>query len=190
MKKTVALSVLLLAAFCLTGCLKENCGCDPDPADLPPVVFQYEYVNYAWGYRHHGFLIDEKGYVNGFRQPGKWNFIDSTGMMSNSEMEFNLAQCDSVFGKVDTDELEEYYLKIKDIRYSKIDNYGWDMADAGVGTFSAWLLDETSGRYEQVFLVSNGDVNRVNTHPDVDGMVDWLRKIGETTDRFYWYDGR
>jgi hypothetical protein len=49
--------------------------------------------------------------------------------------------------------------------------------------------NEKAWKYENVFLISNSDVYRINTHHDVKEMVDWLRKIGEKTPWFYWYGG-
>lgn len=190
MKRSMLFSIILVVTVSLSGCLKKNCGCDPDKKRQPPVLFQYEYVNYAWGYRHHGFLIDVDGNVNGFRQPEKWIFPDSSGLMSESELEYNLAQCDTVCGKADTDDLEHKYNKIAEIRLGKIVNHGLVMADAGTGVLSAWYWNDGAGKFEQVFLVSNGDVFKENIHHDVQPVVDWLKKIGEKTNRFYWFDGQ
>jgi hypothetical protein len=192
MKRSFFFPVILLTALGLSGCMKKDCGCDPDSElteILPPVVFQYEYYNYAWGFRHQGFLIDHNGHVKGFQQPKKWISMDSSGMISKADLEFNLAQCDTVCGKVEFNVLEDYYLKIKDIRYGKIADNGMVMADAGTGVLSAWYWNEKAWKYENVFLISNSDVYRINTHHDVKEMVDWLRKIGEKTPWFYWYGG-
>jgi len=189
MKRSVYFSLFLIAALGLTNCMKPDCGCDPKPEIRQPVLFQYEYYNYAWGFRHHGFLIDESGKLNGFYQPGKWIVADSAGMISKSDLEYNLLQCDTVCGKVDVDELMEYFNKIEDVRMGKILDNGMMMADAGTGELSAWYWNRTAGKYQNVFLISNGDVSRVNTHPDVKKMVEWLKKAGEKTHRFYWFNG-
>jgi hypothetical protein len=191
MKKSISLLTILAATWVLAGCLKENCDCDQDnrPAGMPPVVFQYEYFNYAWGFRHHGFLIDEQGNIQGFRQPEKWMTPDSSGMMTRADLVYNLAQCDTVCGKVDLDVLDRNFLKINNIRSGKIADNGLVMADAGTGVFSAWYWNEKAEKYENVFLISNGDVYRINTHSDVKEIVEWLKAIGEKTGRFYWFGG-
>jgi hypothetical protein len=185
MKKTAVLSILLVAILAFNGCMKENCGYDPEANQ--PVLFQYEYINYAWGYRHHGFLIDSDGNIKGFLQPEKWIFPDSTGMLKKVDLEYNLAQCDTSFGKVDRDVLHENFNKLGDIREGKIMDNGIVMADAGTGVLSGWYWNAKAGKYESVFLISNGDYSRVNTHSSVKDMVEWLKSVGEKTDRFYWY---
>jgi hypothetical protein len=194
MKKSIAFSVLLVAAVGFSGCMKDNynCNCDPEirPDHIPPVVFQYEYYNYAWGYRHHGFLIDSDGHILGFSQPKKWITPDSTGMMSKADLEYNLDQTDTLCGKVSVDKLDREFSKIKDIRHGEIVDNGLAMADAGTGTLSAWYWNDKARKYKSVFLISNGDLDKVNTHPDVKELVNWLKKIGEKTNRFRWYGGR
>ena len=183
MKKSIIFSILLVIALGFTSCEQPDCGCQ----FKQPVLFQYEYYNYAWGFRHRGFLIDEYGNVNGFEQPSKWMVPDSSGMMSKADLEYNLAQCDTVSGKVDEEVLDDYFRKIEDIRYGKIVDTGLYMADAGTGVLSAWYWNEKAGKYESVFLISNGDVNKINTHASVKEIVEWLKKVGEKTNRFYWY---
>jgi hypothetical protein len=168
----------------------EMHGRDRDPKqnkDLPPVLFQYEYYNYAWGFNHHGFLIDDHGYINGFDKQAKWILPDSTGMISQDDLEYNIRQCDTVCGKVDKEDLDFYYRKISEIRNGKIKDDGLVMADAGTGVLSAWFWNDKAHKYESVFLISNGDISRVNTHPDVMAMVEWLKTAGAKTNRFYWY---
>ncbi len=186
MKKSIPVSILLAVFLLLTGCVKENCDCDKMDV-YPPVLFQYEYVNYAWGYRHHGFMIDAGGKVKGFRQPKDWIEPDSMGFISKENLLHNLAQCDTLCTTVSSLEVTANYSDIDEIRTGKIIDNGMVMADAGTGVLSAWYWNEKVGKYESVFLISNGDVYKVNDHPDVKAMVDWLKRIGEKTDRFYWY---
>jgi len=188
MKKSIYFVLMLLVSMAMAGCMKENCGCEPKTD--PPVLFQYEYYNYAWGFRHFGFMIDGEGRANGFRQPKNWTAPDSMGMISRSDLEYNLYQCDTVYTRIDRSKLNQHYSKVEDIRSGKIIDYGMVMADAGTGELSAWYWNRKAGKYENVFLMSNGDIYRVNSHPDVKEMVEYLKEIGKKTNNFYWYDGK
>ena len=152
-------------------------------------MFQYEYYNYAWGFRHSGFLIDQDGRLNGFKQPKKWIAMDSSGMMTEADLEFNLSQCDTVCGRIDTKLINENFEKIADIRYGGIVDNGLVMADAGTGVLSAWYWNEKARKYENVFLISNGDIYKINTHSGVKEIVEWLKGVGKNTGRFYWFGG-
>src|SRR3989339_891443 len=108
MKRSIVFSILLIAVLGLTGCMKRDCCCDPDPklTKTPVVMFQYEYYNYAWGFRHNGFLIDGSGNIKGFRQPEKWITPDSSGLMTSADLTYNLAQCDTTCGKLSKVEID------------------------------------------------------------------------------------
>jgi len=183
MKKSILISVILVAVLGISGCEKPDCGCKIDQ----PVVFQYDYINYAWGFRHHGFLIDGKGYIVGFQQPAKWMDPDSSGMITKADLEFNLSQGDTICGQVDIEDLERNFKKIMDIRSGKIIDNGMVMADAGTGVLSAWYWSENAQKYENVFLISNGDYSMENSHESVSSLVEWLKEIGAKTNRFYWF---
>ncbi len=190
MKRPIIFSTLLVAVLSVTGCMKMDCGQDSEPEFSQPVLFQYEYYNYAWGFRHHGFLIDEEGRINGFEEPKKWITPDSSGFMSKADLEYNLVQCDTFCGKVDKEDMAHYFRKIGEVRDSKIKDNGMVMADAGTGVFSAWYWNRREQMYENVFLVSNGDVSRINTHESIMEMIEWLKRAGEKTNRFWWFEGK
>ena len=188
MKRSLSISILLAVLLLITSCVKENCGCN-DAKSYPPVLFQYEYYNYAWGFRHHGFMIDVSGQVKGFREPKNWVPADSMGFLSKADLEYNLTLTDTVFTNVDKSVLDDFYSKITDLRNGKIIDHGMVMADAGTGVLSAWYWSEKVGKYENVFLMSKGDIFKENSHPDVKALVDWLKTVGAKTDRFFWFDG-
>ncbi len=59
MKRLVPVFVILLVV--LGGCEEKY----EAPADQP-VFFEYRYVNHAWGYSEHGYIIDSDGDVRRF----------------------------------------------------------------------------------------------------------------------------
>lgn len=187
MNKPTFFSVLLVLV--LGGCTDKYCNFDPEADRNPPVLFQYEYYNYAWGFRHHGFMIDERGYINGFQQPTRWIAPDSTGMLTREDLEHNLDRCDTICGKVDRETLYHYFDKIEDVRFGKVEDTGNYMADAGIGILSAWYWNKQEQKYESVFLASNGDMNQTNINASVNEIVEWLKDAGKKTERFYWFGG-
>jgi hypothetical protein len=132
-------------------------------------------------------MIDNQGVIRAFDNPEKWIEMDSTGLMTEVDLAYNLAQCDTICGTVDRKDLEQYYSRIRDIRYGEIIDSGMVMADAGTGVLSAWYWNEKAGKYENVLLASNGDYQKINTHEDVSEIIAWMRWIGEKTDNFWWF---
>ena len=50
-------------------------------------MFQLEYVNYAWGYQHNGFIIDNEGNVLTYSNPENWNFPDKDFSLTESQVQ-------------------------------------------------------------------------------------------------------
>ena len=71
-----------------TGC-KKNIVINENQA----VLFQVEYVNYALGYQHNGFIIDNKGNVLTYSNPENWNFPDKGLTISESQVKENMGKC-------------------------------------------------------------------------------------------------
>ncbi|MDD4644357.1 MAG: hypothetical protein PHY99_00035 [Bacteroidales bacterium] len=186
MKRSIFYTILLITVIGLASCKKQDCGCHE--AEKHPVLFQYEYFNYAWGYKHLGFLIEGNGKVRGFNNPKNWKMPDSTGMMSRSDLEYNLAQCDTLYLTVKEEDMDKYYADIESLRDGEIIDTGIYMADAGTGTFSAWYWNEKAEKYQFVFLKSYGDQNKVNSHASVDLVADWLCDIGKNIWDYFWLD--
>ncbi len=184
MNKITALIAAGLMIAGLSSCHKDYY----DHPVQPPVLFQYEYVNYAWGYQHRGFLITSEGKVLGFDHPKDWKFVDSTGFMSKADLEFNLEYCDTICGQVDFDDIRHYYRKLLSIDGSEVRDLGIYMADAGTGVLSGWVWNPQHRAYENIFLRSNGDMNKENTGKAAESITDWLKGIGEKSNRFWWYE--
>ncbi len=185
--------VIALSFIGLSGCMKIN-ECehhhdgDRDLIDQP-VVFEFEYINHAWGYRHHGFFIEGDGQIRGYGQPKEWRKIDSSGYIRESDLLFNLDQADTVYGRAGEDDLLYHFGLIDDARYGKIKELDLNMADAGVASIYAYYRHEISGRLERVFLACSGDLNRENTSSAARMIVFWLKEEGRDIDRFHWYGG-
>jgi len=182
--KAIKLFVLGILAWAgTTSCERETVECRDDF----PVLFQYEYVNHAWGYRHRGFMIDAQGQVLGFDRPKDWKFPDSMGFLSEKDLRFNMEYCDTICGQVDPDEAWRYYGKLRSMSDYKIEDTGVYMADAGTGVLSGWVYSYKEKTYKNVVLATNGDMNMVNNHPDANSIIEWLKSVGEKSNLYWWY---
>ena len=195
MRHLLHLALLPLIAAGLGGCLNFP-GCDNHHGDrddenriMEPVVFEYEYINHAWGYRHHGFYIENDGHIRGYNMPKEWKETDSTGTISASDVKFNISQCDSLYGKVDKEDLLYHFGLLEDAGNGKIRELPITMADAGVGTLYGYYLDPHNNMMQRVFLACNGDVNKENITSAARMITTWLIEVGQSTDRFFWFKG-
>lgn len=141
------------------------------------VLFQYTYINHAWGYQHHGWLIDSTGEARCFEQPEAWNFPDSSGTIGFEEMMANLSMADSSCFIVSSAELERYAGKIEDASDGELTIPENVMADAGISGYYAWAYNATTETYQRILLKEQGDWETENRSAAARAIVEWLEEI-------------
>jgi len=164
---------IMLAVFCL--------GCSGDEitvSDEQEILFEVNYVNYAWGFQNNGFLIDKKGLVRTFDKPKDWKFADS-GPLSAAEMDERLSKTTLVNYTVPAGELAQSIDKLKrvsDARFSEPSSRG---ADMGASAYYIYRYDPGQKIYTAVLLQSVGDNDVFNLDPDAKALSEWLVKVAQ-----------
>jgi hypothetical protein len=79
---------ILIAVLLISGC-KKNIVIN----DKQAILFQVDYINYAWGYQHTGFIIDNEGNILTYNNPQNWIFPDKDLSLSESQVRSNLESC-------------------------------------------------------------------------------------------------
>lgn len=165
---------VVLAGMVLSGCEKDTCGCLEDQ----PVLFEYRYINFAWGTQDHGWLIDDKGIVRAFNLQDDFRLPDSTGFISRRDLVHNLSLTDSTMAVVEPDELNFYADLIPGAAEGEIGESQNIAADAGSAVFSCYLYDQDADAYRYVFLAQSGDWEQFNLSGEAGILVDWLLDFG------------
>jgi len=169
MRYIVSLVFILLL---LSGC-KKNSG----TGDTGSVIFQYEYTNNATVSSHNGWLLDNTGKVSRFQKKATWVFPDKDGSISESDMQKNMAACDSVMAKVSTSDFTNYAgkaLSCVDGPMTPITN---PTSGAGVYIYAFYQFDSGNKKYKQVILSMYGDQQQLNISAFSSTVVDWMSKI-------------
>ena len=166
--------IVATAMMVLASCEKD----DYQGPDDQPVYFEYNYINHAWGFQHHGWLIDGDGFVRYFESPESYRFADSTGYLTLEDLEYNLGQTDSIIQQVDSEELDEYINYISGAAGGELTKSVNIAADAGASVLSCYRYDEEMNSYRQVFLAQSGDWEQSNLSSEAGKLVTWLRSFG------------
>jgi hypothetical protein len=166
--------ILGLLAILLGACEELNY----DGPEDQPVYFEYNYINHAWGFQHHGWLIDGEGYRRYFNLPDSFRVPDSTGYLSLEALEYNVGQADSIIDQVDGDELAKYMDYIPGAADGEIGKSQVIAADAGASVLSCYLYDPAKDAYRYVFLAQSGDWEQFNLSEEAGVLVDWLVDFG------------
>jgi hypothetical protein len=143
-----------------------------------PIYFEYSYINFAWGYQHHGWVIDGDGNIKSYNLPDDWREPDSTGFIQEDDLLFNIEQTDSIVGVIDSTELMEKAALIPGAKNGKITNPVNIAADAGSASLYGYYYNSDEEAYEKIFLAASGDFSSHNESDEGKELVVWLRSFG------------
>jgi hypothetical protein len=177
MKNYFLLFVLLAT---LSGCLlPDDIGSkdiEIDYANWSP-IFQSEYTNYAWGYNHNGWMMDHTGKARSFQKTDAWVFPDSLGFISATDMQKNLAACDTDLKQVSASEFSLYAAKAATCVNGPLSKPENKMADAGAHIWALYYYDTAKKSYKRVILEMTGDWSQKNLAPNAKEVVDWMMTV-------------
>jgi len=171
----VKIFLFLLIVLFITGCKKNNVI-----SEKQAILFQIEYINYAWGYQHNGFFIDSEGNVLTYKNPQKWNFPDKNLNLSESQVNDNISYCLNSGKKIPREELLKYVNFIKNISSSKVTALKNVAADAGSLEYICYQFSENSGTYKGYLIKMEGDFTCENLNFYSKKVTTWLRNINDT----------
>jgi hypothetical protein len=172
LQKIMILPFLILV---LTGC-KKNYTIN----EKQKILFQFEYVNYAWGYQHSGYLIDNEGNVLTYENPENWNFQDNNHILSEIQVSENLSKCINSGKKIPQNELQKYTGYIKNISSSKITAMKNVAADAGSIEYFCYQYLESSGTYKGCLIKMEGDFTCENLNLYSKKVAVWMKEINNS----------
>ncbi|MBE0649492.1 MAG: hypothetical protein IH595_01505 [Bacteroidales bacterium] len=166
------MSLIVVIVFSLTNCEKANIQ---RPGQK--VYFQYNYINFAWGFQHSGWLIDSSGNVYCYNKPEGWNYSDSTGIITHAQMDSNLSATSSVCYKIDKNVLKEKIKLLYVASKGKISEPSQEAYDAGAWEYSGYIYDSEKKIYKKVLLKQAGDIGINNSSPAAVQLSNWFDSI-------------
>ena len=169
---------VLLIAFTISGC-KKNVAID----EKQEILFQVDYVNYAWGYKHNGFLVDNQGNILTYKNPQVWNFPDKDFNLSESQVRDNIGNCLNTGKKIPNEELKKYANHIKNISSSKVTALKNVSADAGSIEYICYQFSEKTGIYKGTLIKMEGDFTCENLNFFTKKVTTWLKNINDTLEK-------
>jgi hypothetical protein len=173
-KSKLFIHITLVAILFSGSCTKEAISLREEQ----PVYFEYEYVNYAWEYQHSGWLIDPSGKIHGYNLPDVWNFPDSAGFISETNIEMNLSQTDTIYDyQIITSELNKRIHLIPEAAVGRLSELKNAMADAGGWSYYCYIWDSCNKKYKRILLDLKGDFEQFNKSSAARNLVSWLKEV-------------
>lgn len=141
--------------------------------------FQYEYVNYAWGFNHSGFTITPAGEVFSFDKTTPWVFAENN-KISLSALKSNIGASVKRDTLISETEIEHYQQLAISAATGKLSNPISRGADMGE-IICKIIVPDTSdlqGEYREVILTETGDFDQHNLSPEAPVIAAWIKQIG------------
>jgi hypothetical protein len=149
----------------------------PDPGS---VLFEVEYVNFAWGRSWNGFVVDAEGRVSSY-DLGDTNLWPPEGdVFTATELEAKYAHQRQLVTTVAASEAASRYARVADALAGSITPPKGACFDAGTVRYSALLFDASTGTYRRLLLHQRGDVGQTNTSPAARELYHWLEQVTST----------
>jgi hypothetical protein len=166
------LYLLLLAMLVLVGCNSN------DQYDKK-VYFELSYINYAWGYVHQGWLIDQDGRVLSYHNPKTWNSVEDGGYITQDALSKNTLYCDSTIRTIPLATLSHYRSLIPSAVSGKIADHGWAGCDGGTLSYICYYYDSMNGKYKKAILKQSGDYSCENVSASAQSLITWMESISK-----------
>ena len=160
---------LLLLFF---SCISKDDDYGIDEGD---VYFQVEYVNHAWGYQHHGFIIDQQGNLYDFEKPEGWIFAEEG--ISPRDFRSNLNKAEKEPNAVPATEVKQMEPKALLAKTGELTEPENQMYDAGTTVFAVFIFDKNTNKLKKYDLLWEGDLFRENTSQAAKDIAAWLKGI-------------
>jgi hypothetical protein len=168
--------------LCLFFAVVSIIGCNKKSAiiDNQAIYFQFDYINYAWGYQHNGFIIDNEGKVLTYKNPQEWNFPDNHFNLTESQVRDNIANCLYSGKTVSQEEFKKYINYIKNISSSKVTALKNVAADAGTTEYICYVFLPDSNIYKGFIIKQEGDFTCENLNFFSKKVSIWLKNINDS----------
>ena len=168
---TIVLSLLILTSGCKKSYMQN---------EKQHILFQYDYINYAWGYVHEGFYVDDEGKVLYYSNPENWNFHSQDYSISEKQIDDNLSKCNVSDVKIDKEDLAKFSSYIDNIASSKITAKKSVGADAGSAVYICFTYNSQDGIYKGTLIKMEGDFTCENLNFYSKKVSMWLSEISNS----------
>jgi hypothetical protein len=138
-----------------------------------PILFCKEYLNYAWGYFHNGWLIDSGGNIRSYSLKISDSLEALSGNPTRANLDKMLSFSKPTGKKIPADSLNTMVALLQEASYGTM-SYAPRCADAGIVMYAGIFFDSANSRYQKVVCVQGGDQTGCNSSSSAKVIARWL----------------
>ena len=149
-----------------------------------PYLYQYEYLNKAWGVVHEGYFVLPDGSKYKYNSPKQWSYMTKLVIDKGDDLDAEEGRAYVV--TKDTLEPEELFTNLRssvkqtglsslfksklelsddilqELMNSEVEDFGFRGCDMGMKSNILWIYDAATMLYKRILLHANGDQKFVN----------------------------
>ncbi|MFZ4620279.1 MAG: hypothetical protein ACOYNS_06960, partial [Bacteroidota bacterium] len=169
-------SIILILLFVLCGC--KNSTVNSGVLPQQEIIFEAEYVNFAWGVTWKGMYVAENGDVHTYDRSGdpvQW-VEDEDGFFTKEELLSKYGRRDTLRTRIPADSLlmmKQLTMSIDARSYSDTANVG---ADMGAWTTTVYIYRSERQQYQRIILSCDGDREFNNVSPNAKNLSGILKR--------------
>jgi len=165
----------MLLALLLFSC-KDSSVNDQIP-NGSSIIFEVEYVNYAWGINYQGVMIDKDGKEYSYN-PAKDStpyLYHSDGLYTERELQSKYGHAKTYIKTIHSDSLNWSHNLANQVTTSAYSDTTQEGADMGELTYSVYLFRPQVNQYQQIILKVEGDYAFYNKSQRAITLAAWLK---------------
>lgn len=168
-----------LLLFMVTG-IFSNCNLleSDTSVNTQNILFEVEYINYAWGFNWSGFYINKYGEVYSYIvDRDSIPRISENGYYSEQELMNKYRQNSKLVKNLDYREVSDQKSLIPLTASASNSDTLNGGADMGISKFKCYSYDWKKRKYQEIILLQEGDRTFKNLSPAADSLARWLKEI-------------
>ncbi len=166
----------MILTLLLLSC--KDASVNDQSENLDEIVFESEYINYAWGFSYQGKMVQKDGSIFSYN-PAKDTIPvlhHADGYYTKQELLSKYQHAKTFLRKIDVDSLHwanDLAIKVTTNDLSDTMRVG---ADMGSFVYSVYIYRPQNTKYQKIILRTDGDYTFYNKSENAITLVTWMRK--------------
>ncbi|MDP3150945.1 MAG: hypothetical protein Q8N83_17645 [Ignavibacteria bacterium] len=172
MKQIIPMLLALLLFSCKDSSINDQI---PNGSSI---IFEIEYVNYAWGISYHGIMIDNEGKEYSY-DPAKDTIpflYHADGFYTDQELQAKYGHVKTYIKTIRSDSLNWSHNLANQVTITNYSDTTRVGVDAGSETYSAYIFRPQINKYQQIILKVDGDYSFYNKSQSAITLAAWLKQ--------------
>ncbi|MFA6027148.1 MAG: hypothetical protein WC727_11995 [Ignavibacteriaceae bacterium] len=171
MKKIIPVLLALLFFSCKDSNVNEQIQSNSS------IIFEVEYLNYAWGIEYHGVMIDTDGKEYSYN-PAKDSvpfLFHADGLYTDQELQSKYQHVKTYIKTIPNDTLIWSHNLVNQVTTTNYSDTTYVGMDGGSTTYSIYIFRPEINKYQQIVLKIEGDIAFNNKSQSAVTLAAWLK---------------